>query len=406
MRLRRPTTRFFGQPEFARAVAVVLLLNAADAAVSTVAPAFLQRLGYPVAQIGLLVSGYAMASLLSRVPAGRLADGSHARLWFWLSSGTLGVALALYPVAIEPWAFWSVRVLHGLSFGAATTLNLATLLATTSANRARVMALYTAAMAGGYTLGNLTGGVVADVFGYQVAFWTVAVFPLLAMLLGSPAAALSSGGKASPREDWRLVLRRPEVRAVLVLALVVNLLHQMWGTLLPLYVVGAGAGVSLAGFVRATHSFTNTLARPASEPIVRRVGPLGLACAGLLVYAVGISLLPTTTAPLLLMALAALIGLGRAGAVLANALGTMELSERRLVNRGTASALMTVGGDAGSILAPILAGATASRIGIGPAMQALAWAMAGLGIVAVLAARPPAPRPAAPPVATKQLGEL
>jgi MFS family permease len=196
------------------------------------------------------------------------------------------------------------------------------------------------------------------------------------------------------------------VRAVLVLALAINLLHQMWGTLLPLYVVGAGAGVSLAGFVRATHSFTNTLARPASEPIVRRLGPVTLACAGLLVYAIGISLLPTTTAPLLLMALAALIGLGRAGAVLANALGTMELSERRLVNRGTASALMTLGGDAGSILAPILAGATASRLGIGPAMQTLAWAMAGLGIVAVLAARPRATRPAAPPVPAKRLGEL
>jgi MFS family permease len=385
---------------------VVLLLNAADASVSTVAPAFLQSLGYPVAQIGLLVSGYAIASLLSRLPAGRLADGGHARRWFWVSSGALGVALALYPVAIEPWAFWSVRVLHGLSFGAATTLNLATLLATTSANRARVMALFTAAMAGGYTLGNLTGGIAADAFGYPVAFWTVAAFPLLAMLLGSPSAAASGGGKASPREDWRLVLRRPEVRSVLVLALVINLLHQMWGTLLPLYVVGAGAGVALAGIVRATHSFTNTLARPASEPIVRRMGPLSLACGGLLLYAIGISLLPTTTVPLLLMALAALIGLGRAGAVLANALGTMELSEQRLVNRGTASAVMTLGGDAGSILAQILAGATASRIGIGPAMQVLAWAIAALGMLAVLAARPRARRPAAPPVAAKRLGEL
>ena len=62
------------QPEFARAVAAVLLLNAADAAVSTIAPPFLQSLGYRVAEIGLLISAYAMASLVSRLPAGRLAD--------------------------------------------------------------------------------------------------------------------------------------------------------------------------------------------------------------------------------------------------------------------------------------------------------------------------------------------
>jgi MFS family permease len=280
-----------------------------------------------------------------------------------------------------------VRLLHGLAFGTATTLNLATLLATATTNRARVMALFTGAMAGGYTLGNLVGGFVADSLGYSATFWIVAAFPVLATLLGSPGSA-PAPSKPRPGEHWLAVLGRSEVRAVLVLALVVNLLHQMWGTLFPLYIVSAGAGLSLAGVVRATHSFTNTLARPASEPFVRRFGSLGLACAGLLVYAIGISALPTTTVPLLLMALAALIGSGRAGAVLANALSTAELSERHIVNRGTASALMTLGGDAGSILAPIVAGAAASHLGIGPAMQVLAWLIAGLGIAAVLAARP------------------
>src|ERR687885_560291 len=116
----RRAAAVFGQPEFARAVLAVLLLNAADAAVSTIAPAFLQSLGYPVAQIGLLVAAYSMASLVSRLPAGRLADGRQARTWFVLSCGGFGVALALYPLAIEAWAFWAVRVLHGLSFGGGT----------------------------------------------------------------------------------------------------------------------------------------------------------------------------------------------------------------------------------------------------------------------------------------------
>ncbi len=374
-----------GQHDFARACAAVLLLNAPDSSVTTVAPAYLQSLGYRLVDIGFLVSAYAIASLVSRLPAGRLADGRRARTWFMLSCVLFALALALYPVATDAWAFWVVRGLHGLAFGVATTMNLAAVLSVDARSRARSMSIFTAMMAGGYTIGNLMGGFLADWLGYSATFTAVAIFPLLAAALGTSAG--SHAARATTKQRWIVMLARPEVRGVLLLSVAVNLLHQSWGTLFPLYVVAMGAGLSLAGGVRAVHSFTNTISRPFGDPLVRRFGAAGLACFGLAVYALGIAALPLTTAPLVLLALAAVIGVGRASAYLANVVTTAELSERGIVNRGTASALMTLGGDAGSILAPIVAGGIANQIGIGAAMQSFAVSVAIVGVAAVLTSR-------------------
>ncbi len=378
------------QPDLGRACVAVLLLNVADASVTTIAPPFLRSLGYHVADIGILISAYAIASLFSRLPAGRLADGRHARAWFSAACVLYAVALALYPIAVEPWAFWSVRALHGLAFGATTTLNLAAVLAVGGRARARMMGLYAAFMAGGYMVGNLLSGVLTDTLGYTAAFVVAAIFPLAATAFGSRVAAPPATAPTGVR-NLPALLRRREIRGVVLLALAVSLLHQGWGTLFPLYVVGAGAGVALAGAVRAMHSFANTIGRPFGDSIVQRVGPTGLGCLGLLLYAIGISALPTTTVPLLLLAIAAVIGAGRACAYLANVVTTAELSERRIVNRGTASALMTLGQDVGAILAPILAGALAGQIGIGPALQTLAVSVSVVGAAAVLSSRVTAP---------------
>jgi MFS family permease len=378
--------RSVARQDFARACGAVLLLNAADASVTTIAPPYLQALGLPLSSIGLLLAVYAVTSLLSRLPAGRLADGRQARRWFMAGCLVLSASLALYPVAVEAWAFAAVRGVHGLAFGAATTLNLAAVLATEGRGRARAMALYTGAMAGGFTVGNLLGGVLADGLGYRTTFLVSAAFPLLATLLGTRTAEVRVAPRAPGGLGLRVLLHR-QVRGVLVLSVAINLLHQTWGTLFPLYVIGAGAGVSLAGGVRAMHSFTNTLARPLGEPVVRRFGPTGLACFGLVLYGAGIASLPLTTFAPVLLVLAAVIGAGRASAYLANVVTTAELSEHRVVNRGTASALITLGGDVGAIVAPVVAGALASHVGIGLALQGLAVAVTLGGLVGVLSSR-------------------
>lgn len=370
-----------------RVCAVLALLNLADGMVSTVASAYVGSLGYRLADIGLIVSLYSIASLASRLPSARLADGTRANTWMFGACLVFTATLGLYTLATQPAALWAVRILHGLSFGAATTLNMATFLAvSTPRNRNMATALFTASWSGGYSVGNLVSGVLADNYGYSAAFMVAAVFPLLAIVAHPRVqpVPVPVADATRARAPWRTLLRA-DVRAVPLLAFSVNFLNSLLATLFPLYVLAIGQTLSVAGTARALQSLTNTLVRPLSGSVMQRVGPLQLGAAGVALTALAVVLMPFSTAPIVLLGLFVVVGAGRAVGVVANATSTLDLAERRLLKRGTASALMTAGGDAGSVVAPLLAGATAAVINLGPAMQVLGIGIALLGIPALLA---------------------
>jgi MFS family permease len=363
---------------------VLLLLNLADGMVSTLASAYAGSLGYPLADIGLIVALYSVASLASRLPSARLADGKSAHAWLVASCIIFTATLAVYPLATQTWALTTVRILHGMSFGAATTLNMATFLAVcTPANRGTATALFTAAWSGGYSIGNFIAGVIADNYGFSAAFVGAAIFPLLAIFATPRIEPSPISHDSHMPGTWRVLLH-PDVRAVPLLAFNVNFLNALLTTLFPLYVLAIGLTLSIAGSARALQSLTNTLVRPISGPLIRRMGPLQLGTAGVVLTSAAIVCIPLSTAPLVLLGLFVVVGAGRAVGVVANATGTLDLSSKGVLKRGTASALMSAGGDTGNILAPLLAGATAAAINLGPAMQVLAIATALGGIAAVL----------------------
>jgi MFS family permease len=368
-----------------RVCAALLLLNLADGMVSTLASAYAGSLGYPLADIGLIVALYSIASLVSRLPSARLADSRQANASMMLACAVFAGTLALYPEAQQTWSLWTVRILHGLSFGMATTLNMATFLAVcTPSNRSRATALFTASWSGGYSIGNFISGVLADNYGFGPAFLASAACPLLALLISprTQPAAIPQAHADAPA-SWRLMLRS-DVRAVPLLAFSVNFLNALLTTLFPLYVLAIGQTLSVAGTARALQSLTNTFVRPISGPLIHRVGPMQLGTAGVALTSLAVVLMPLTTAPIILLALFVVVGTGRAVGVVANATGTLDLADRGVLKRGTASALMTAGGDSGSVVAPLLAGASAAAIDLGPAMQVLAIGVAVLAVAAVL----------------------
>jgi MFS family permease len=376
--------------DVARVCYVLLLLNLADGMVSTLASAYAGSLGYPLADIGLIVAVYSVASLASRLPSARLADGRRAHAWLLGACAVFAVSLVLYPLAQQTLALTGVRVLHGLSFGAATTLNMATFLAvSTPANRRTATALFTASWSGGYSIGNFAAGVIADAHGFGAAFLLAAIFPLMAIGVTPrvhPAPLGAEALKESRKASWRVFLHA-DVRAVPLLAFSVNFLNALLTTLFPLYILAIGLTLSLAGTARALQSLTNTLVRPISGPLLQRLGPLQLGTAGVVLTAVAIVCIPLSTLPVVLLGLFVVVGTGRAVGVVANATGTLDLASRGVLKRGTASALMTAGGDTGNVVAPLLAGATAAAINLGPAMQVLAIAVAIASIAAVLTTR-------------------
>jgi MFS family permease len=356
--------------------------------VSTLASAYVGSLGYPLGGIGLIVALYSIASLASRLPSAKLAESNNAHGYLIAACAAFAATLALYPLAQQTWQLWAVRFLHGLSYGVATTLNMATFLAVcTPTNRRTATALFTASWSGGYSIGNFASGVLADTYGFGAAFLSSAICPVLALAI-TPNVKPAHVSRADTPPRWWRVMLNSEVRAVPLLAFSVYFLNSLLTTLFPLYILAVGLTLSLAGTARALQSLTNTLVRPISGPLLQRVGALPLGTAGVVLTALAIVAIPLTTVPWVLLALFVVVGTGRAVGVVANATGTLDLADRGILKRGTASALMTAGGDAGSVVAPLLAGATAAVIDLGPAMQVLAVTIAVLSVAAALAGGP------------------
>jgi MFS family permease len=371
-----------------RVYAACLLLTTADGLSSTLAPPYLQALGFPYAEIGLLVAVYAVTSLVSRAPAGRLAESAHAGRWFAVACGLFALALALYPLATTTPLVLAVRALNGVGFGAAQTLNFAAFLAISArGGLARATALYTASMSLGYAIGNFSSGALADQLGTGPTFLIGSLVPLGALAAARSAGpARMSASLPAPSFSWRSLLRA-DVLAVAALAFSLNGQVLVLSTLFPLYALAIGQTLSVAGVARGLNSLSNTLVRPFGGPLINRLGMVALGWLGVALMSGASAALALTTTPLALFVLFTLGGIGRAGGVLANAMSAVALSERRVLNRGAASAVITAGGDLGSIAGPLVGGLVAGQLGVGPALSVVSLGAGVVGLVALFVGR-------------------
>src|SRR5205823_1519857 len=89
----------------------------------------------------------------------------------------------LYPLATNAGGLLIVRALHGLSYGMATTVNLALFIDSLppKANRHHALGYFTSALSFGFTSGQALAGFAADWFGYTLAFVLAAAPTLVAM---------------------------------------------------------------------------------------------------------------------------------------------------------------------------------------------------------------------------------
>ena len=113
----------------------------------------------------------------------------------------------------------------------------------------------TASWSGGYSVGNFAAGFLADSYGFGVAFWVAAVFPLLAIVAHphvQPPPVPMTAATRTQRAPLRLMLRA-DVRAVPLLAFSIYFVNSLLATLFPLYVLAIGETLALAGTAAGLH---------------------------------------------------------------------------------------------------------------------------------------------------------
>lgn len=352
-------------------VAVTLQSNSS----STVIPPYLDHMRIPVALIGTLISLGPVFALMARLPIGMLYNRGRAR---WLVSAAImamGLTNYCYSFAASSWSFAVVHCLNGFAYSAVTTLYMAFYVDSLAPdeNRNHAMGYYVGCLAVGYSTGNFFGGLIADHWGYSWTFQLGALLSFVAVGLlwclhgpSGDGAAQGKGKEAtklSVRESFKALLE-PELATVVLVALFLNLLHQMGGVFISLYGLGVGMSLTQIGIIRGAYAGCNAVTRPISGHVVNKVGHKGLSYFGLPLQSLILMLVPLFTGFGTILFVYVASGFMRAIVIVANAVGLVQDVPESKVRRGLASGVYNAAGDMGNILGPSIGGFIAHATGI------------------------------------------
>ena len=352
-------------------VAVTIQSNSA----STVIPPYLDHLRIPVVLIGTLISLSPIFALAARLPVGMFYNRERARMLVSAAVLAMGVTNFFYSFADGMLSFAVVHCLNGFAYSAVTTLYMAFYVDSLAPdeNRNHAMGYYVGTLALGYSTGNFFGGLIADHWGFSWTFQLGALLSLVSVALlwtlhGASGArdAVSKGkekARLTAREAFSALLQ-PELATVVLVALFLNLLHQMGGVFISLYGLAVGMTLTQIGIMRAAFAGCNAITRPISGHVVNKFGHSGLSYFGLPLQALILMLVPLFTGFGTIVVVYVASGLMRAVVLVANAVGLVQDVPESKVRRGLASGVYNAAGDLGNILGPSIGGFIAQATGV------------------------------------------
>jgi predicted MFS family arabinose efflux permease len=352
----------------------VIAVTAQQNIAGFIVPPFLQSAQFPVAMIGSLVSLGPVLALASRIPIGLAYTDKRARALMSLALLAMAACNFLYPYAVTSLTFAVVQGLNGFAYGAITTLYLAFYIGSLppDEDRNHAMGYYAGSLALGYSTGNFLAGYIADRFGYETTFQLAALLSLLCagllFTLGSGPSETRRKGESPPAGlHWVQSLKaawEPKLVAVAVVALFLNLLHQMVNVFLPLYGLAVGLTLTQVGVIKGFYALCNAITRPISGLVVNQMGQRRISYGGLPVQSFFVMLVPLCTDFLTLLIVYVSAGFIRAVAIVSNAVSLVQDTDETRVPRGMSSGLYNAGGDLGNIIGPSMGGLIASVTGL------------------------------------------
>ncbi len=351
-------------------VAVAIQANSA----STVIPPYLDHMRIPVALIGTLISLAPVLALASRLPVGMAYNHQRARFLVSIAILVMGATNYLYSFATDSLSFAIVHSLNGFVYGAVTTLYMAFYVDSLAPdeNRNHAMGYYVGSLAMGYSTGNFFGGLIADHWGYALTFQLGAFLsPVSAGFLwflhradgGTKSEIKMASGKLTWSESLTALVE-PELATVVIVAMFLNLLHQMGGVFISLYGLAVGMTLTQIGIIRAAYAGCNAVTRPISGHVVNRLGHKGLSYFGLPLQSLILMLIPLFSGFGTILLVYVCSGFLRAIVIVANAVGLVQDVPESRVRRGLASGVYNAAGDLGNILGPSIGGLIAQATGV------------------------------------------
>jgi MFS family permease len=327
--------------------------------VSPILPQYALSFDIPVALVGWAISAFALARLVTDIPAGFLADRFGRKKV--MISGLVLVIVASVAAGIATTYGWLIvsRIVAGL--GSALYMTSATTwVAQVSAGsaRGRYMSLYTGLVFAGTAFGPTIGGYVAARFGLNAPFFAYALFALAGLIATLPMKETADSAQATRSEMHisdivRLLSNRSFMLVNCAVLAVFFLRIGVRSTLVPLYAdLNLGLPPDSIGIILTVAAVTTAIITFPAGRLSDRVGRKGPMMACLFLSAIVSVLIPFQKSQASLTGIMALYGLatGLQGSIAA---WPADLAPKERL--GTSMGVYRVMGDAGMVLGPIAA---------------------------------------------------
>ncbi|MDG4766021.1 MFS transporter [Solwaraspora sp. WMMD406] len=381
----RPMVPLFG--------AILCCMLAVGASLAVLPFLVRDEIGGGTVAVGVVVGAIAVAAVLARPVAGRLADRYGYRQVMLVGAAVSALGGVGYLLADSVPALVAVRIVHGVGEGAVYTAGAAWLVSLSPPERrGRVVGLYGIYMWIGITVGALLGTVAMRAGGYPAA-WILCVVSILAglALVASmpPAARATAAGRAAIFPTSALT---PGVALSLA-----ALGYAALAGFVALHMAERGVANGIAAF--NAFGFTYIGVRLLAGHWPDRLGARRVAIWSAMVEAVGLSLV--AVAPNLLVAVVGGLVMGAGLSLLFPALALLVINRTEPAHQGAALGMFTSFWDVGLVVGGPLTGLIVGLAGYRVAFLAMlgfavvSGAVAAVGIRAAPRSAVVAERPAA-----------
>ena len=348
-----------------------------------VLPIHAENMGATLSMVGLIVSAYAIAQVVLRIPVGVAADIVGRRKPF--AAGALGCttlgALGL-GLAQDPWTLFAARALTGV--GAAGWVAISVLFSSyfPAARTAHAMARVMAVNSIGVVAATFVGGIISDYLGARACFFAGVVAGGLGILtmLAAAEPKLTRQGSYSFKTFVR-VARTPLLLVVAGIG-ILNQFVRFGGSFgfVPIYAVRIGATDSQVGYVTGAMFAAGVVGTLAVPRIVAVFGIRVPLLVSFLVSAATVVLVPQATVVWQLVGLQAIGGFLGSG-VVNTLLISLSLRDVALEDRATGMGIYQGVYAIGMLSGPLVSGVLADAV----SLDAVFYMLAGVSLTGAAA---------------------
>lgn len=282
-------------------------------------PLLAAALGAAEVMTGLVVAVSTFTGIILKPVFGILSDRNGRRIWLLLALALFIILPFLYRFVETPEQLFALRLIHGLATAIFGPVSLSYVADIGNQDRASRLAIFGMARSTAALLAPLSAGYILTYYPIETVFTAIGFLSLIAafpLLMLSESAADKPTTKTSLTSHFgaaiKLSVATPAIWLAGMLELIVYLVTYAVRAFLPLFILSHDGGTILqAGLFFSLQEAANIALRPIGGWFADRKSNGAAIQLGLLLLAVGVSLLPSLSGWLILIS-AILIGFGQA----------------------------------------------------------------------------------------------